>query len=253
VSHFDDGEVWWYRYSTITGTSLPHGNAQLLSEARISSRADPMIPRRWRKTMPSDAMPADGADRRHQGGIRELLARIKNGDEDAVRELLTQYETKVRLVVRRQLPRILRSRFDSLDFLQSVWGSFFHKIRTGPNDLEEEQNLITFLAWAARNKVIDQYRRATSQKQDVKREKRLETREDKEVCLATGDTPSRLAEAQETYDLLRDFLPEDRRVILEMKVAGYSSQEIGERLGVSERTVQRVLEDLRGRARIGDR
>jgi RNA polymerase sigma-70 factor (ECF subfamily) len=87
----------------------------------------------------------------------------------------------------------------------------------------------------------------------VKREKRLETSEEKEVCLATGDTPSRLAEAQETYDRLRDFLPEDRRVILEMKVAGYSSQEIGERLGVSERTVQRVLEDLRGRARLGDR
>jgi RNA polymerase sigma-70 factor (ECF subfamily) len=203
--------------------------------------------------MPSDEMPADGADRKRQGGIRELLARIKNGDEDAVRELLTRYETKVRLVVRRQLPRILRSRFDSLDFLQSVWGSFFYKIRTGPNDLEEEQNLVAFLAWVARNKVIDEYRRAATQKQDVKREKRLETSEEKELCLATGDTPSRLAEAQETYDRLRDFLPEDRRVILEMKVVGYSSQEIGERLGVSERTVQRVLEDLRGRARLGDR
>src|SRR5580698_5482389 len=92
--------------------------------------------------------------------LRRFLARIRDGDDDAARELLQRYEAKVRLVVRRQLPRLLRSRFDSLDFVQSVWGSFFHRIRTGPVDLDDEQNLITFLAWAARNKVIDEYRRA---------------------------------------------------------------------------------------------
>ena len=77
------------------------------------------------------------------------LARIKNGDEEAAREFLSRYESKVRLVVRRQLPRLLRSRFDSIDFLQSVWGSFFHRIQTESNDLNEEENLIAFLAWAA--------------------------------------------------------------------------------------------------------
>ena len=115
------------------------------------------------------------------GDIRELLARIKNGDEGAARELLTRYESKVRLVVRRQLPRLLRSRFDSLDFLQSVWGSFFHRIQTESNDLNEEQNLIAFLAWAARNKVIDEYRRAATQKQNIHREESLEVRGDRET------------------------------------------------------------------------
>ena len=73
---------------------------------------------------------------------------------------------------------------------------------------------------------------------------------DAEAGLAGGDTPSQLAQAQETFDRLRDLLPEDRRVILEMRAAGHSCKEIGERIGVSERTVQRVLEDLRARARI---
>jgi RNA polymerase sigma factor (sigma-70 family) len=187
------------------------------------------------------------------GNIQELLARIKNGDEGAARELLARYETKVRLVVRRQLPRLLRSRFDSLDFLQSVWGSFFFKIRTGPNDLDEEQNLVTFLAWAARNKVIDEYRRAATQRQDIKREEPLDRVTNKDDCLASGDTPSQLAEANETYDRLRELLPEEQRVILEMKAEGHSSREIGDLLGVSERTVQRVLESLKARARLGDR
>jgi RNA polymerase sigma factor (sigma-70 family) len=187
-----------------------------------------------------------------QGGIPELLARIKAGDEGAARELLTRYEPKVRLVVRRQLPRLLRSRFDSLDFLQSVWGSFFYKIRTGPNDLLEEQNLITFLAWAARNKVIDEYRRAGTRKHDIRREEPLTIVDEREAHLASGDTPSQLAQARETFDRLRELLPEDRRVILEMRAAGHSCKEIGEKLGVSERTVQRVLEDLKARARIED-
>ena len=139
--------------------------------------------------------------------------------------MLTRYEPKIRLVVRRQLPRLLRSRFDSLDFLQSVWGSFFHKIRTGPNDLNEEQNLIAFLAWAARNKVIDEYRRAGTQKQDFKREEPLETlARTRTLASLAGDTPSQLAQAHETYDRLRDLLPDDRQVILELKAAGHSCQ-----------------------------
>ena len=184
------------------------------------------------------------------GDIRELLARIKNGDEEAARELLSRYESKVRLVVRRQLPRLLRSRFDSIDFLQSVWGSFFHRIQTESNDLNEEENLIAFLAWAARNKVIDEYRRAATQKQNIHREESIENRGDRETTLASGDTPSELAQAHETFDRLSRLLPEDRRVILELKAAGYSCSEIGDRLGLSERTVQRVLEELRNRARI---
>jgi RNA polymerase sigma factor (sigma-70 family) len=184
------------------------------------------------------------------GDIRELLARIKNGDEEAARELLSRYESKVRLVVRRQLPRLLRSRFDSIDFLQSVWGSFFHRIQTESNDLNEEENLIAFLAWAARNKVIDEYRRAATQKQNIHREESIESRRDRETTLASGDTPSELAQAHETFDRLSRLLPEDRRVILELKAAGYSCGEIGDRLGLSERTVQRVLEELRNRARI---
>jgi RNA polymerase sigma factor (sigma-70 family) len=198
-------------------------------------------------------MYADDSGPTRPSNIQELLARIKNGDEAAARELLARYESKVRLVVRRQLPKLLRSRFDSLDFLQSVWGSFFFKIRTAPHDLDEEQNLVTFLAWAARNKVIDEYRRAATQRQDIKREEPLDRVAGKDDCLASGDTPSQLAEANETYDRLRELLPEEQRVILEMKAEGHSSREIGDLLGMSERTVQRVLESLKARARLGDR
>ncbi|MHC5538064.1 RNA polymerase sigma factor, partial [Singulisphaera rosea] len=105
-----------------------------------------------------------------ENDIPAFLARIHAGDEEAARELLTRYEAEVRLVVRRQLPRLLRSRFDSLDFMQSVWGSFFRRVRSGPAEFEDSRHLVAFLARAAKNKVIDEYRRAASRKQDMHRE-----------------------------------------------------------------------------------
>lgn len=183
------------------------------------------------------------------GEIRGFIARIRAGEEDAARELLVRYEAKVRLVVRRQLPKLLRSRFDSLDFLQSVWGSFFHRVRTGPTDIEDEPNLVAFLAWAARNKVVDEYRRASSKKHDVRREEPLWDRagEPREVLASGADTPSELVQAQETLQRLQDQVPKERRQVLELKAAGFSCREIGERLGISERTVQRLIESLRDR------
>jgi RNA polymerase sigma-70 factor (ECF subfamily) len=184
-----------------------------------------------------------------KGEIGVFIARIRAGDEEAATELLRRYEAKVRLVVRRQLPRLLRSKFDSLDFLQSVWGSFFHRVRTGPTDIQDEPNLVAFLAWAARNRVFDEYRRASSQKHDVRREEPLWEGDNARELVAPLETPSQVVQAQETLEHLQDLIPDDRREVLALKAEGYSCREIGERLGLSERTVQRVIESLRDRTR----
>jgi RNA polymerase sigma-70 factor (ECF subfamily) len=176
------------------------------------------------------------------------LKRIQSGDEGAARELLQRFEAEVRLVVRRQLPRLLRSRFDSLDFLQSVWGSFFRRMRSSPTDFDDSRHLVAFLARAAKNKVIDEYRRAASRKNDMHREEPLfDGNFHHRELPDSADSPSELAEAHEVLSRLRKLVPDEKRSILEMKAQGLSSKDISERLGISERTVQRVLEDLRRR------
>ena len=193
----------------------------------------------------------------HEGedSLKQFLARIQAGDQDAAREMLIRYEPEVRLVVRRQLPKILRARFDSLDFLQSVWGSFFRRVRSKPGlaEFEDERHLVAFLSRAAKNKMIDEYRKAGSQKQDMRREEPIWADGDHPRELeAHTDSPSEVAQRNETLDRLRDLLPEERQAILDLKAQGLSSREIGERLGISERTVQRVIEDLRRRAEQDD-
>jgi len=193
-------------------------------------------------------MPAGEQSPNGEGELSDFLKRIQCGDDGAARELLQRFEAEVRLVVRRQLPRLLRSRFDSLDFLQSVWGSFFRRMRTSPTEFEDSRHLVAFLARAAKNKVIDEYRRAASRKHDMHREEPLWDGGLRARDLPDStDSPSEVAQAHEVLSRLRELVPEEKRSILEMKAEGLSSKDISERLGISERTVQRVLEDLRRR------
>jgi len=196
----------------------------------------------------SNQAPAFEPDERSE--LRAVIERIRSGDEEAARELLCRYESEVRLVVRRQLPRLLRSRFDSLDFLQSVWGSFFQRLKSDDSgsEFENGRHLVAFLAKVARNKVIDQSRRAGSQKQDMKREEPLwsDGGRPREIS-GREDSPSEVAGGRETLDRLLSATPADRREIVALKARGLSSREIGDRLGMSERTVQRVIEELRRR------
>src|SRR6516165_874698 len=135
--------------------------------------------------------PVEGGVPDRGGELRAFLDRIRAGDESAARELLARYEAQVRLVVRRQLPKLLRSRFDSLDFLQSVWASFFRRLHAGPERFEDPRFLVGFLTRVARNKVIDQYRRAASRKQDMHREEPLSPGGARcRELVADQDTPS---------------------------------------------------------------
>ena len=181
--------------------------------------------------------------------IRACLRRVQDGDEDAARELLSRYEAEVRLVVRRQLPRLLRSRFDSLDFLQSVWGDFFQKARRGATEFEDGRHLVAFLVRAAKNRVIDEARRSSSRRRDARREEPLWGSGGGPRDLADeAETPSQVAEAHEAFGKLRELMPEGRREILEWKAQGLTNSEIAVRLGLSERTIQRAIEDLRKKA-----
>jgi RNA polymerase sigma-70 factor (ECF subfamily) len=205
-----------------------------------------------------------GAARPVSGSLADLLQRLKNGDDSAASLILERYEAQVRLVVRRCLPRVLRSRFDSQDIMQSVWRSFFQRLRgevveddhgvsqPAPGDpslvFGDSSQLFSFLSRMAKNKVIDQYRRETSQKADIHRECTISDEHGHAMDPPShAETPEDLVTAADELSHWRTLLPQNRRVLLDMKAHGLSSKEIGDQLGISERTVQRVLEDLRHR------
>src|SRR5580704_3948714 len=82
--------------------------------------------------------------------LRVLLDRVFTGCPGAAEQLQQEYGAHIIRAVRRRLPRQLRPKFDSIDFVQDVWVSFY---RAPGRDFRDSEHLIAFLSRVAQNKV----------------------------------------------------------------------------------------------------
>src|SRR5262245_27253345 len=85
--------------------------------------------------------------------FRTLMTRARDGSQQAARELFERYGQRLLDAIRRRLRHPLRTRFDSADFAQDVWASFF----TGALErhFDNADELLAYLARMAKNKVCD--------------------------------------------------------------------------------------------------
>jgi RNA polymerase sigma-70 factor (ECF subfamily) len=184
--------------------------------------------------------------------ISDLIARARSGDEAAVRDFLSRFESEVRMMVRGRLPKKLRTQFDSMDFVQAVWSSFFPRLRTDPSGFSNFQHLRGFLSGIVRNKVYQEHRRLTrTGKHAIGREQRLSVRRGgKEIALevvSPDPSPSQAMQASERLArLVAGRGPRDVQVIT-LRHQGMKLDEIARRTGVHERTVRRIIEEARAR------
>jgi RNA polymerase sigma factor (sigma-70 family) len=177
--------------------------------------------------------------------LRALIQRIKGGDADAGRELVERYGPHLLTVVRRRLDPRLRSKYDSEDFVQAVWASFF---AYQPERLAEDPGkLIAFLVSMARNKVVDAIRqRLQTLKYNVNREHSLQG-----SVLPAGQEPaarqptaSQVAVAREEWDRLLDKLSAKERRVLDLLLEGHTQEEIARELEMSDRHVRRMIRTI---------
>lgn len=181
-----------------------------------------------------------------------LVARAKAGDEAARTVLLRHFEEDVRMMVRVRLPRALRTQFDSMDFAQAVWQSFFADEDDDPERFANSRHMRGFLAGVAKNKVYEEHRKRTrTRKYDLGREESLYVRrggrdEPREVA-GHDPTPSQDVQARECLDrLLAGRSPVEVQVI-QLRQEGRTYAEIEERTGMGERSIRRVIDALRER------
>ena len=186
----------------------------------------------------------------NETSFADLVGQAKAGDEDAIRSLLSEFEEDVRLAVRRNLPRLLRTQFDSTDFCQLVWASVFAGDCVDPSRFESPRHLRAFLSGIAWNKVHEEYRRRTrTRKYDLRREEPLYVRRgdrDEPRAVASRDpTPSQdLQGAEQLAQLVAGRSPREAEAI-RLRGQGLTFEEIAERIGVNERTVRRLIDDAR--------
>jgi RNA polymerase sigma-70 factor (ECF subfamily) len=184
--------------------------------------------------------------------VADLMARAKAGDPAAIRDFLVRFEPEVRMMVRARLPRKLRTQFDSVDFVQAVWQSFFSDLPVDTPEFLKAEHVHGFLAGVVRNKVYEQHRKLTrTAKYNIAREQRLYIRRgDREVpreVVSPDPSPSQAAQAIDRLaQLIEGRCPIEVRVIT-LRRDGLTFDEIAARMGVSEKSIRRIIESARSR------
>src|SRR6266480_4019842 len=102
--------------------------------------------------------------------FRDLIGRVRKGEQSAAAELVRRYEPAIRRAVRFRLtdPRLRRT-CDSMDVCQSVLLSFFVRAASGQYDLDSPEQLLRLLTTMARNKLISQVHKHGAARRDYHR------------------------------------------------------------------------------------
>ena len=187
-----------------------------------------------RDTPPGPASePSDGS----------LLRRFRHGSQDAATQLYLRYAAQLRALARAQFSAELARRLDVDDIVQSVFGSFFRRASEGCYDVPAGEELWKLLLVIALHKIRDQgsYHRAA--KRDVRRTTGGEALE-KTVAGPESEGEYAFLEAV-VHDALEKLQPLHRQVA-ELRMEGYEVAEIARLVQRSKRTVERVLQEVRG-------
>jgi DNA-directed RNA polymerase specialized sigma24 family protein len=180
-----------------------------------------------------------------------LLARYRAGDEQAATELFRRYVSRLTVLARARIaPRIAR-RFDAEDVVLSAYRSFFVRARDGQFSLAHSGDLWRLLVGIVHRKIYHQAARHTADKRSIDREQPLPAGGESVWQAIAPASPSPSAdEAVAMAELIEDFMqqlePLSRRVV-ELRLQDYRIIDIAAATHRSERTVRRILENLRQR------
>jgi RNA polymerase sigma factor (sigma-70 family) len=182
--------------------------------------------------------------------IADLMSRAKAGDQAAIRSFLARFDREVQMMVRARLPRSMRNQYDSADFVQAIWKSFFTDLPRNALSFEDARHLRGYLAGAVRNKVHEQHRRLTrTQKYDIWREERLYIRRGNQdvprEVVSSDPSPSQAAQAGDRLAQLIAGRSERDIEVIRLRRQGLTFEEISAVTGVNERTARRIIESAR--------
>ncbi len=173
--------------------------------------------------------------------FKALVQRLREGSEDAARELVAEYEDMVRDSVREWLDRQPRpSALDSADFSQMVFLSFFRRL--DEYDFDTPEKLAGLLLTMSRNKVVRERRRSSAQKRDASREVPLEKLPGGGSQLPDKKpTLTELAVCKEYWDHQVARAPEKYRQIVDLRFAGHTYNEIGQIVHLAADSVRHIM------------
>jgi DNA-directed RNA polymerase specialized sigma24 family protein len=179
----------------------------------------------------------------------ELLAKYRKGDEQAADELFRRYVSRLTVLARARIARKIARRFDAEDVVLSAYRSFFVRAREGQFSLARSGDLWRLLVGIVLKKLYHQAAHHTADRRSIDREQPLPDGGDSAWnAFPTGARSPTPEEAVTMAELVEGFMaqlePLSRQVV-ELRLQDWRLVDIAAATLRSERTVRRILNDVR--------
>jgi RNA polymerase sigma factor (sigma-70 family) len=179
----------------------------------------------------------------------ELVGRWRDGDQHAANQLYQRYVERLSGIVTAQLSSRFQSRLDADDVLQSSCRSFFRRVQEGQFQFDEDGDVWKLLVTITLNKLRNQIRKHSAAKRNAGQEMRpanTEIPDDFHLQkLASTPEPVEAFVFSETIEAVAEHLSPQHAVLLLQRLEGHNQQEIADSLGTSDRTIRRMLDDVK--------
>lgn len=178
---------------------------------------------------------------------RQFLELWRAGDEGAAQKLFDAYVDRLVALARRRISQRLASRVDPEDIVQSVFRSFFGRLKAGYFRIEDQDDLCKLLMRITVHKTLRQIAFHKAAKRDPNQETcQGDSAQERLMELLDRDpTPdAAVAFIDQMEHFLSRMRPQERQV-LELRLQGCGTEEIAEKLGIYDRKVRRILERIR--------
>lgn len=183
--------------------------------------------------------------------VTRWLAALQDGDDEAFERVWDWCYPKLVRMARLQLNPAKRRVYDEEDAALSAFRSFYHDVRAGRwGDLEDRQQLWRMLTTQLMRKIISRRRADAAHKRGDDRVRGESAfvycgREGIDGLVSGDPSPELVAELLDEADaVLAQLSPPLRRVAL-LKMNGLSNLEIAAEIGLTGRSVERKLEQIR--------
>jgi RNA polymerase sigma factor (TIGR02999 family) len=164
----------------------------------------------------------------------ELLAKVRVGDDLALKQLLAAAYTELHQLARSRLGK--SQPFTTLDTTALVNESCVRLIQVGRLDVKDRAHFLTYAARVMRSIIVDIVRKSHTDRRGGDVERITLNTDIAESVTAESDEVLRINEALEVLGQSDERLV---RVVEMRYFAGLSEKEVAESLGVNERTVRR--------------
>ena len=173
------------------------------------------------------------------------VERVLAGELGAEQEVVERYSVAMLQIAERELPIRIKSRVDPEDIVQSVYRSFFRRLKRSEFSFDESQDIWRLLVVMTYNRLKNTIAHHQRAKRDARGEFHLA---EEQALPSPTPRPEDLTILVETLEELLEGFPDTHRRVVELRMSGMTNAEIAAEVELSERTVIRIINRVRERA-----